>query len=69
MQPWVLYGGGAADDVGYADACRIEPCCGLGPVGGVAADSLDRDSRVSGKLGGVAGVLAGVHIELKWPAG
>lgn len=43
----------------------MEPCCGLGPVGGVAADSLDSDRRVSGKFGGVAGVLAGVHIELK----
>lgn len=42
---------------------------GLGAVGGVAAESLDSDSRVSGKLGGVAGVLAGVHIELKCPAG
>lgn len=68
MQPCVLYGG-AADDVGYAEACRTEPCWGLGPMGGVAAESLDSESRVSGKLGGVAGVLAGVHIELKWPAG
>lgn len=47
----------------------MEPCTGLGAVGGVAAESLDSDSNVSGKLGGVAGVLAGVHIELKCPAG
>lgn len=38
--------------------------------GGVAMEPLpavilEKDSSVSGKLGGVAGVLAGVHIALK----
>lgn len=33
-----------------------------------AAVILEKDNSVSGKLGGVAGVFAGVHIALKWPA-
>lgn len=64
---WEGCGGGAPMQGG------VTPIGDPPTVGGVATEPppaviLEKDSSVSGKLGGVAGVLAGVHIALKWPA-